>query len=423
MALRVACPGCKAVLSAPDAASGKSAKCPKCGQVVRIPPAPPTTPTPETKSCPRCGGAILAVAKKCKHCKSWLTPHVPDQTETSGAPSLSIAAGSPPGAIATQLVSLFASQCPLLDGEEVFFLNGTCSTPPPTIKMLLPPKYNLLVTNQRICALALHKDGNTFRQEFPIAALKFADIARGAISTDLELVFGWEQESMVKFNFTKAVRPEILDAVVTFLGQCKGGFEVPATVTTGDMIDKARKEGRHFTAKLVSAPFNARPGGPITLLLQDDRISILDGKVERFAIRYASIQSLQVETAERIGLMRTAAGYMLGGVLGGALGAFGFKKKDRFLKIDFAEEPGGSSQLIVGKLFYEVEQIKGAIAEARRRCGITDVQGVGVAQKRAAAEKTDDIAHQIEQLGHLREKGLLTEEEFQAKKSELLSRL
>ena len=41
----------------------------------------------ETTKCPYCGGEILAVAKKCKHCKQWLTNDDVDVTDSKGKES------------------------------------------------------------------------------------------------------------------------------------------------------------------------------------------------------------------------------------------------------------------------------------------------------------------------------------------------
>ena len=40
----------------------------------------------ETKRCPYCGEEILAVAKKCKHCRKWLNEDPTSQTTAEIAP-------------------------------------------------------------------------------------------------------------------------------------------------------------------------------------------------------------------------------------------------------------------------------------------------------------------------------------------------
>jgi len=58
--------------------------------------------TEPTKTCPSCGGVILAVAKKCKHCKSYI--------DQAGPPATAALAGTSPAPLATSL-SLATAQC------------------------------------------------------------------------------------------------------------------------------------------------------------------------------------------------------------------------------------------------------------------------------------------------------------------------
>src|SRR5579862_7458626 len=81
MSISVACPTCGSRLKAPDNAAGKTVKCPKCAAPITVPVEsmptaemasdPPPQPAPQqanTRACPFCGEAVMAEAKKCKHC-------------------------------------------------------------------------------------------------------------------------------------------------------------------------------------------------------------------------------------------------------------------------------------------------------------------------------------------------------------------
>jgi predicted RNA-binding Zn-ribbon protein involved in translation (DUF1610 family) len=101
--LRFNCDNCGCKIKVPDKHAGRKGKCPKCGQIVLIPAVTAQEPihnkattsisspnqdmnalkvtaqddqtdttTEKTMQCPYCGETILAVAKKCKHCKEFL---------------------------------------------------------------------------------------------------------------------------------------------------------------------------------------------------------------------------------------------------------------------------------------------------------------------------------------------------------------
>jgi len=81
--MQVQCPSCGKVLAAPDERAGQVVACPACGGQMQLPPvreAAAAGPAPggtapagaETKACPYCGETVLKVAKKCKHCGSFL---------------------------------------------------------------------------------------------------------------------------------------------------------------------------------------------------------------------------------------------------------------------------------------------------------------------------------------------------------------
>lgn len=113
---------CGARVKMPASVAGKKVRCPKCSGVLSVPessngtnvpgpsplksfsPAPPKLP-PATKPCLYCGEAILASAKKCKHCGEFLD----DEKDSSGAPA---SAPSRRGAAAAMPVAQASSADP-----------------------------------------------------------------------------------------------------------------------------------------------------------------------------------------------------------------------------------------------------------------------------------------------------------------------
>jgi hypothetical protein len=84
--------------------------------------------------------------------------------------------------------------------------------------------------------------------------------------------------------------------------------------------------------------------------------------------------------------------------------------------ISFATKPGSMVE-------HRVEALRSFVAAAHGAPPPADAGPPPVADRSAADESTDEIADEIRKLGQLRDDGLLTEEEFQAKKAELLERL
>ena len=94
--IKFACPHCQRHIEAPFDLAGATVGCPECaGQIIvpqlaSIKATQEDTKAPVTKSCPFCGKQVLAVAKKCKHCRSFIDNEqsvISTQTEPLGIAS------------------------------------------------------------------------------------------------------------------------------------------------------------------------------------------------------------------------------------------------------------------------------------------------------------------------------------------------
>ena len=102
------------------------------------------------------------------------------------------------------------------------------------------------------------------------------------------------------------------------------------------------------------------------------------------------------------------------------------KKKDRFLKLDFTDDTGTSLSAIFGKgPGSDVQTLQGRILEKKheRLLRIQSVPMAPVVETAPLMAPARDITASIQDLARLRDQGLLSEDEFQAKKKELLARL
>ena len=194
--------------------------------------------------------------------------------------------------------------------------------------------------------------------------------------------------------------------------QEKGGF-------LKKMNEWADKASRQVAVTYIQGPWSIKAKSPVTLVLDDDALLLRSGiiKKEEFAIPYESITEVAVDTAERMTLTRV----LLVGVF-----AFGMKKKDKFLKLNFTDETGTNASAIFGKgAGSNMQDVYGRILDKQRE-RLLKIQGTPtprVVEEGTATGPSTDIASDIENIARLRDQGLLSEEEFQAKKKELLARL
>jgi len=182
------------------------------------------------------------------------------------------------------------------------------------------------------------------------------------------------------------------------------------------MSEIADQASRQVTVKYMQGPWGINANSPVTIVLGDDALLVRSGIFSKteICIPYESITGITIDTAERMTLTRVA----LVGIF-----AFGMKKKDKFLEMDFTDDTGTAVTAIFGG--GSVQTLQGRILEKKhdRLLRIKTMPTATVAENTSTAVQATDISASIENLARLRDKGMLNEEEFQAKKKELLARL
>ena len=125
------------------------------------------------------------------------------------------------------------------------------------------------------------------------------------------------------------------------------------------------------------------------------------------------MECICVDTAERMTLARVL-------VLG--IFAFGFKKKDLFLKIEYHDDIGGVASVVFGQgTGTDVQTLSSQLLADRHKFILAS--GSPASELSDKKKPDNNPVALIEQLANLRDKGILTEEEFQKKKAVLIAKI
>lgn len=174
---------------------------------------------------------------------------------------------------------------------------------------------------------------------------------------------------------------------------------------------------RQVNVVYVQGPWGVKANSQMTMTFDDSGLELRVGFINKqeFFIPYEAITGMTVDTAERMTLTRV----LLVGIF-----AFGLKKKDKFLKLDFQDDTNTAVSTVFGKgPGCDVPTLQGRISQAKHDYLAARPEATVVDAVPIETSATIDISATIEDLAQLRDKGILSEEEFQQKKAELLSRL
>ncbi len=141
------------------------------------------------------------------------------------------------------------------------------------------------------------------------------------------------------------------------------------------------------------------------------------------AIADVSVEGITTRTDTKTGHL----GLVVGGLfLVGGSRSSSIHKQEKFLKLDFMDDTNTRVSAVFRKsIGCGMPTLCSRILQ-RRHDWLKQIQDTSTAQAiagPATAHSPSDIAETIEKLARLRDQGVLSEDEFQAKKQELLSRL
>lgn len=184
----------------------------------------------------------------------------------------------------------------------------------------------------------------------------------------------------------------------------------------------AEASQRSHQVVYVSGPFDLKAKSDGVLVLDDTELVLksLFLRRELFRVPYSSITGAAVDTAERMTLTRVVA-------LG--IFAFGFKKKEKFLKLDFKDTTNLDVTVVLGKASFHIEMdnLAGKILARRRTSieqhGASSASAVVAGFPGSSSPPPLDYTRLLEELASLRDKGVISDDEFQKEKTELLTRI
>jgi len=169
-----------------------------------------------------------------------------------------------------------------------------------------------------------------------------------------------------------------------------------------------------FCKYLGGHPARTKPKDGVTLLFTNDGI-VVSGFKELFRIPWADITELAVEGSSEM-QRRVTAGRLL------TIGVFAFAAKKKSVE--------NHSFITVGmketEVLFENEKKAPQAIRAQLAPLIAKINAYGGSQTESVTNETrsePDAVEQLKKLGELRDTGLLTIEEFDAKKAELLKRI
>jgi len=402
MTIRFKCSECGKLLSVKDENGGKKGKC-SCGAIIVV----PTTSTLPEKLSLETAREVQNTSKK--------------NAATIGIPGEEF--------VNKKQFDEFQSFIKLESGEKLFFFQKTLSSflPPLSGSLVGNPYVHLAVTNKRIIVIAKDKKKNVQIGSTAIDKIRWIEFRKKLLTNAIKIVLFDPDEPLLKLEFAANVKPEKLKEMITYIETLSGGFEEPETTILSRQLKEQKQE--HIKQRRGVVVMNYIGGHPDrTKSYESGNLEIYDDKLQYvtvfkrdvlFVLSYGDVVNVEQYTEGEIKKKFSAGKAIAGGLLFGGLGAAGGfllgKEKDArtfFLKVD-AKYSGQDIEVFFSGKQKNVQQslntIKGSLVRSRAETTST-----------AQSANHTNMANKIRELAQLKEEGLITEEEFEAKKKQIL---
>jgi hypothetical protein len=382
------------------------------------------------------------------------------------APASGTAESNEPTAhVNRKVIARLASE--IAPGETVYFCQTTLSTRAPASAGLagfLHPPLNVLITDKRIAAIAKDRHGKTYAETLPFESVGQVLVVQGLLSNSIRVVLDEPMEHTKEYDFAVDVRREWLDEIVSYIERRKGGFaptlsqrhyqewesaktdlltRMPQMFVSGEVVTVGPRD-RDFDSWIASTLGTGERivatcySGDEALLVTDDKVLLLKKGAAKAAVSASGLGA--TVGALSSGWLGLAVGVMAdlavgsSGVIAKSVDFFHITSIDctRGMMLGHVEvtypgarevRTGGFLENAVSENTFQFsneifDYIMCVANELRRR----------VTLAHASPSVTDAspgviIPDQIRKLAELKDAGILTEEEFQAKKKDLLSRM
>ncbi|HRG77785.1 MAG TPA: PH domain-containing protein [Leptospiraceae bacterium] len=323
---------------------------------------------------------------------------------------------SPTGAIDDTLLATYLSDIQFAPEEELFLFLQTNTFAKDLFEGVFAKNtyFNLMVSSHRVLAIAKDKTGKISQREFLLEQINNAETIKGFMTDTIQFFLIDSTEQIVKYDFINNVAPfkrEYLPLVVTYFKKLKGGFvvndvdqaidKIPDRVGFGGVKEKIKqyliKDEQIIKALIANVGINSsgeklkvkalefsnkKPGIFVITSNRVFHVSKVLWKVEFEQISLDQIDSVEFKA----------------GIIFANIRIYG---RNNIMEIDMSKPDAEAYARLINNA---MESYKHPTATV------------------PTATQPDPLA-QIQKLAELKEQGILSEEEFNEKKKQLLARL